>query len=200
MSEALHVRRFTGPQVAAYIPELARLRIIVFRQFPYLYDGDTEYEERYLRTYTASADSVVVLVFDGERIVGASTGLPLADETENVIAPFREQGMDVERIFYLGESVLLPEYRGRGLGVRFFEEREDHARSLVRFDFTCFCAVDRPGDHPMRPEGYVPLDRFWENRGYTRQPSLKASFSWRDVGEDRETSKSMTFWMKRLAP
>jgi GNAT superfamily N-acetyltransferase len=177
MSEALQTRRFTGPQVARHIPELARLRILVFRQFPCLYDGHTDYGQRYLRTCTASTDSVVVLVFDGERIVGASTGLPLADETDNVIAPFREQSMDVERIFYFGESVLLPEYRGRGLGVRFFEEREDHARSLGRFDFTCFCAVERPADHPLRAEGYVPLHRFWENRGYPRQPSLKAGFS-----------------------
>lgn len=97
-----------------------------------------------------------------------------------------------------GESVLLPEYRGRGLGVRFFHEREDHARALGRFDLTCFCAVDRPLDHPRRPAGYQPLDRFWEKRGYRRQPALKASFSWQDLDEDRESPKSMTFWMKRL--
>ncbi len=198
MSRTLSVKRFTGAQVYGHLPELARLRITVFREFPYLYDGDSAYEERYLRTYTDSADSVMVLVFDGARIVGASTGLPLADETYNVIAPFREQAIDVDRIFYFGESVLLPEYRGRGLGVRFFHEREDHARSLGRFDLTCFCAVDRPLDHPRRPAGYQPLDRFWEKRGYRRQPALKASFSWQDLDEDRESPKSMTFWMKRL--
>jgi GNAT superfamily N-acetyltransferase len=154
MSRTLSVKRFTGAQVSEHLPELARLRITVFREFPYLYDGDTAYEERYLKTYTDSADSVMVLVFDGARIVGASTGLPLADETPNVIAPFRQQGMDVDRIFYFGESVLLPEYRGRGFGVRFIHEREVHALALGRFDLTCFCAVDRPLDHPRRPASY----------------------------------------------
>ncbi|OOG21449.1 GNAT family N-acetyltransferase [Thioalkalivibrio denitrificans] len=200
MTQPLSVKRFTGSGVDAWIPELARLRIEVFRAFPYLYDGDPDYEERYLRTYTQSADSVIVLVFDAERIVGASTGLPLADETDNVIAPFRERHMDIQRIFYFGESVLLPGYRGRGLGVRFFDEREDHARALGRFDYTCFCAVDRPRNHPRRPEGYRSLDDFWRKRGYAPVPELKAQFSWQDLDEDRETSKEMTFWMKRLAP
>lgn len=198
MQQSLTVKRFSGHQLAEHIPELARLRITVFREFPYLYDGDTAYEERYLQTYTKSADSVVILAFDGPRIIGASTALPLADETDNVIAPFREQDMDVDRIFYFGESVLLPQYRGRGLGVRFFEEREDHARTLGRFEMCCFCAVDRPADHPRRPEGYEPLNRFWEKRGYTRQPQLKARFSWRDLDETQESPKPMIFWMKRL--
>lgn len=200
MTQSLQVKRCIGRELADHVPELARLRITVFREFPYLYDGDTAYEERYLKTYTDSADSAVVLVMDGARIVGASTALPLVDETDNVIAPFRQQGLDVDGIFYLGESVLLPEYRGRGLGVRFFEEREAHARSLGRFHTSCFCAVDRPEDHPRRPPDYQPLNRFWEKRGYQIQPDLKASFSWRDLDEPGESPKAMTFWMKRLVP
>jgi len=194
------IKRLRGTSIQLYIPELARLRIRVFREFPYLYAGDADYEARYLRTYTDSPDSVVVLVFDDERIVGASTGLPLADETDNVIAPFRQAGMDVAHIFYFGESVLLPEYRGHGLGVRFFEEREAHARELGRFDLACFCAVDRPADHPRRPADYVPLDRFWEKRGYTRHPELTAEFSWQDLDERGESTKPMTFWLKSLRP
>ncbi|MDX5333910.1 MAG: GNAT family N-acetyltransferase [Gammaproteobacteria bacterium] len=194
------IERLRGNAILPWIPELARLRIQVFREFPYLYDGDADYEARYLRTYMDSPDSVVVLVFDGERIVGASTGLPLADETENVIAPFREADMDVAHIFYFGESVLLPEYRGQGLGVRFFTEREAHARELGGFDLACFCAVDRPADHPRRPAGYTPLDRFWEKRGYRRHPELRAAFAWQDLDEDGESSKPMTFWLKRLTP
>nr|WP_296751453.1 GNAT family N-acetyltransferase [Thioalkalivibrio sp.] len=198
MSQELVVRRHTGSDLVRYLAELAQLRIRVFRDFPYLYEGDLDYERRYLETYTRSPRSVVVLVFDGADIVGASTGLPLSDETPNVIAPFVEQGYDPAEIFYFGESVLLPQYRGRGLGVRFFEEREAHARGLGGFCWTAFCAVDRPLDHPRRPPDHLPLDRFWEKRGYCREPSLKAVFSWRDLDDDAETAKPMTFWMKRL--
>jgi len=44
----------------------------------------------------------------------------------------------------------------------------------------------------------VPLDRFREKFGYPREPSLKAVFSWRDLGDAAETAKPMTFWMQRL--
>lgn len=198
MSEELRVQRTSGSDIGAYLPELARLRIRVFREYPYLYDGSTEYEEKYLRTYANAPNSVMVLVRDGGRVVGVSSGVPMEAETPEAIKPFLKHGYDPRRIFYYGESVLLPEYRGKGLGNRFFEERETHARDLARFDIACFCAIERPADHPRRPVGYVPLDAFWNRRGFVKHPELNTTFSWRELGEDAETPKPMVFWLKRL--
>lgn len=196
----LRVERFTGTAARPHIPALARLRIEVFRDFPYLYAGTTAYEETYLRKYVDSPDSVVAIAFDRDAVIGASTGLPLAHETENVTAPFRTAGHDIARIFYFGESVLKRRYRGLGLGVTFFEVREAWARGLGRFDRCCFCAVVRPPDHPRRPKDYVPLDAFWEKRGYRRVEGLECVMSWRDLDERAESPKTMQFWMKDLAP
>ncbi len=140
-----------------------------------------------------------MLVTDGARVVGASTALPLADETEACRRPFLEAGWDVERIFYYGESLLLPAYRGAGHGVRFFVEREAHARRLGRFDWCAFCAVQRPHDHPRRPVDYQPLDEFWNRRGYRHHPELHTEYRWRDLDEANESAKPMSFWLKRLA-
>jgi GNAT superfamily N-acetyltransferase len=140
----------------------------------------------------------MVLVWEGDTVVGASSGLPLAAKTPNVIHPFVEQGYDPERIFYYGESVLLPSYRGRGLGARFFEEREAHVHALGRFDILCFCAVERPLDHPRRLPNYVPLDRLWQKRGFVKHPELHTTFSWQDLDENQESPKPMTFWLKCL--
>lgn len=191
----------TGNALDRYIPALADLRIRVFREYPYLYDGDADYEARYLQTYRDAEGCIVVIVLDGDRVVGASTALPLTEETDEAKAPFLAGGYDLQGVFYLGESVLLPAYRGRGLGVRFFEERERHARELAeqrgrRFDWYAFCAVQRAADDPRRPEGYVPLDRFWNKRGYRRHPELTTTFSWQELGEREETAKPMTFWLK----
>jgi GNAT superfamily N-acetyltransferase len=203
MSTNLRVLTATGAELERHIPALAELRIRVFREFPYLYDGDADYEARYLQTYRDAEGSIVVLVLDGEQVVGASTALPMRAETDEVKAPFTAQGYDPSRIFYLGESVLLPEYRGRGLGVRFFAEREAHAGRLAQqgehFDWFAFCAVQRSPDDPRRPADHVPLDRFWNHRGYQRHPELTTEFSWKELGEADETPKPMVFWLKPAA-
>lgn len=197
MTDHIRLRPTTGDEAQRYIPELARLRITVFRDFPYLYDGDLSYEEKYLRTYVESPDSVIVVALDGERCVGASTAVPLKHETEEFKRPFVAAGYDPDDVFYLGESVLLSQYRGRGLGVRFFEEREAHARKVGDFAIMAFCAVERPEDHPMRPGGYQDLAQFWRNRGYTQHPELRTTYNWRDVGEAEATDKPMVFWLKQ---
>ncbi|WP_045233668.1 GNAT family N-acetyltransferase [Deinococcus pimensis] len=194
----MRVETYVGEGLRDVLADLARLRVTVFREFPYLYDGSAEYEARYLETYLRTPESLAVIVRDGERVVGASTALPLEAETPELRAPFEARGMDVGSVFYLAESVLLPAWRGRGLGVRFFEEREAHARRLGRFDTAAFCAVERPANHPRRPAGYEPLDAFWRRRGYEKRPELATALSWRDLDEDAERPKPMTFWLRAL--
>lgn len=196
----VRLERLTGKTLRQRLADLARLRIKVFRAFPYLYDGDLAYEQRYLETYLRSRESALIAAFDGDRLAGAATALPLADETDNVVAPFRRHGFEIERVFYFGESVLLPAFRGRGIGVAFFEEREAWARSLGRFSLACFCAVVRPADHPRRPEDHVPLDAFWQRRGFQPVPGMTTRFSWKDLDEAEESPKRMAYWMKTLAP
>jgi len=195
---ALGFRTVTGADLPPFIPALARLRIAVFRDWPYLYEGDQSYEERYLRIYAESRQAAVVLALHGAEVVGASTCLPLTDETGNVQAPFRAAGIAIERVFYFGESVLLRAYRGAGAGVRFFEEREAHARRVSGCDIAAFCAVQRPPDHPARPADAVPLDAFWRKRGFTPAPSLACEMQWKEVGAAEETPHRLAFWLKSL--
>jgi GNAT superfamily N-acetyltransferase len=171
----------------------------VFRAFPYLYDGDLDYEARYIASFAASPNAVVVTAFDGASVVGASTAAPMATQMDEVTAPFRARGWDLSRTFYFGESVLRASYRGQGIGVRFFQEREAHARACGASTAT-FCAVIRGADHSSRPAGYVPLDAFWRKRGYAPAPGLLCHIGWREIGEAAESPKAMQFWTKRLDP
>ena len=193
----LTVAPLDGEDLQAALPDVARLRIAVFRAWPYLYDGDMDYETRYLTAYAASRGAIIVGARDAGTLVGAATGAPMEDHAEAFAAPFIERGYALNEIFYCGESVLLSAYRGRGVGHLFFDLREDHARRLGR-RWSCFCAVIRPDDHPLKPADYRPLDGFWEKRGYRKMPGVVAEFPWKDVGSEGETLKPMQFWIRAL--
>jgi GNAT superfamily N-acetyltransferase len=199
---AVSVEPVTGGELHEVLPAVARLRVAVFREWPYLYDGTPEYEQDYLARFAAADGAVIVAARDGEEIVGVATGSPLAGHTAEFVPLFRTHGLDPDRIFYFGESVLLPAYRGRGIGHAFFDHREAHARSRTgpkgAFAHAAFCGVVRPANHPACPADYVPLDAFWRKRGYAPVEGLVGSYSWQEIGADAETEKPMQFWMRTL--
>lgn len=185
-----------GQEIAPYIKALGKLRITIFREYPYLYDGDAAYEEKYLTRYQNCPDALIVLAIDQEtnHLVGMSSCLPLTYE-EEFKDPFLKHGLNPAEIFYFGESILLPEYRGLGLGKKFFDLREDHAHNTLKdsLKFTAFCAVNRK---EQAPTNYQSPEFLWRKRGYTKHPELVATFNWKDIGEKEVTPKSLTFWLK----
>ena len=107
------------------------------------------------------------------------------------------QGIPLSDIFYCAESVLLPEYRGQGIGHAFFDAREAHARALGR-TYSAFCGVVRPADHPLRPADYAPLDPFWRKRGYEPVAGAVAHFRWKDLDQPEDSDHPLQFWMRAL--
>jgi GNAT superfamily N-acetyltransferase len=198
MTGEIRFERLVGEAIVRHLPAIARLRIVVFREWPYLYDGEEAYERRYLQRYVEEPRAVVVGAFDGAELVGASTALPLEAEPAELSEPVARAGLDVARTFYFGESVLLRPYRGRGLGVRFFVEREDHARSFGTYTHACFCGVIRDPNDPRKPADYVPLDAFWRKRGYEKLEGAIGTIAWKEIGESEETPKRLQFWYKKL--
>lgn len=193
----IETRVLIGADLEAALPDVARLRIAVFRDWPYLYDGDVAYEESYLQTYRASPKAILVGAYHDDTLIGAATGTPLADHAAEFRAVADKLPVPVSRIFYCAESVLLPAYRGQGIGHAFFDTRETHARAHG-FTHVLFCGVVRPTDHPLKPAGYRPLDPFWRKRGYAPIEGAVAQFRWTDVDQARETEKPLQVWFRAL--
>lgn len=194
---AITLRALTGDEIVAAMDALAELRMRVFAEWPYLYDGDAAYEKEYLREFVAAPDSLLVAACDGKRIVGAATASPMAAQKAEFRAPFEAHGIDTAQLFYFGESVLLAEYRGQGIGHAFFDRREAQAIRCGAVAAT-FAAVVRAEDHPMRPPDYRPLDGFWRKRGYAPIPGFVTELPWREHGEEAESPKRMQNWLRRF--
>lgn len=195
----LKIQHLYGEKIHPFIDELASLRITVFREYPYLYEGKLDYEKKYLQTYLNSQHATLILVTDSEKneIVGASTAIPLVDETPEVQEPFLKANMDISNIFYFGESVLLPNYRGKGVYRHFFLEREKAAREYGS-TLAVFCGVNREENHPSKPIGYKSLDKVWQRFGFKKHPELQAQYEWKDLTESSPSFKPMIFWLKNL--
>lgn len=198
-SLVLHLRTYIGKELTEHIPALAHLRRQIFREFPYLYEGSEAYEMEYLNTYMKAPRSFSALCLDGEKIIGATTAVPLLEADVAFRRPLEAAGYAPEKILYYGESVLLPEYRGQGVGKKFMQAREHYAHSLPGISQIAFCAVIRSPTDPRRPEGYRPLDTFWKSWGFALLPGITATYSWHEIGIASEVENKLQFWLKTLA-
>lgn len=193
------LRTVRGADLLPLLPALAALRIEVFRDWPYLYEGDAAYERGYLRAYADDPGAaVVVATLDGEP-VGAATCQPMASTHGEVRAAFEAGGVDPATTCYFGESVLRRAHRGGGVGVGFFAAREAHARSLG-LRRAVFVGVVRDPADPRRPPDHAPLDGFWRKRGYAPLPGVAVRLGWPEVGgAGEDVPHTLTAWSKDLA-
>lgn len=194
----LEFKRKDAIDAKDWISDLAFLRMIVFKDFPYLYEGDLEYEKSYLQRYFENPKAMIEGCFHQGKLVGATTATSLKDEDKLLVKPFLDKGYIPKEFCYFGESILLNEYRGLGVGSHFFETRLNFAQSDRDYKFACFCAVKRKLNDPRRPENYKPLDGLWMKQGFQPVAGLVGQISWQEIGEDEESLKDLQFWIKKL--
>ncbi len=195
MNNTLQYYRLNGLEARSHFEQMAKLRISVFKEYPYLYEGTIAYEKVYLESYFKSQNCLIFLVKDKATLVGMTTCIQASDVHEEFKQVYEKFNLDPKKILYFGESILLPEYRGKGLGKVFFQEREDFGKCLGLTHFS-FCAVVREDNHPLKPTNYLPLTSFWQQMGYKAIPSMTMEISWKDLNEKIESKKTMQFWMK----
>jgi len=198
MKPSVKIIKVIGSHMEQYLTSLAQLRIQVFREYPYLYQGDLAYELEYLKPYLKSRDAVFFIAMDDSEVVGASTCIPLWHEDEVFQRPFLQHEYNLHTIMYFGESVLLQQYRGQGIGYLFFQLREKYAMDYGGIKFCAFCAVERNKSHPLKPDNYRDLSHFWQRLGYKKHSELLTYLNWQDIGKSSSTDKPMTFWLKEI--
>ncbi len=194
----IHVRTFTGPALKTYLHSIAKLRVDVFREYPYMEEPNLNQETLELKKYLMSKESIGVLIFDNTTLVGVSLGLPLSLAREEVRKPFFDHFGDISSYFYFGESALLKHYRNRGIGHHFFDMREAHVRQLKKYKHICFFDPVRPEFDRFKPADYLPLHDFWRKRGYVHCPDLHCRLTWKELHEQEPTEKLLSFWIKDL--
>ena len=188
-------KAYRGTDVAKIIEPLGNLRIDVFREYPYLYDGNITEEQKYLSRYVNIKDSLVLMAFEGNQIIGATTATPLIEELEDFRMPYENAGIDTAKTFYFGEAMLRPAYRGMGIYKTFMHER---MQAAIQYGATMctFLAVKRSDDHPLKPNNYQDLKPIWYHYGFVEHPEIQPQYLWKDFDQPEETRKPFTAWLK----
>lgn len=184
-----------GEKIRDVIDELGNFRITIFKEYPYLYDGDLDYERKYLSRYSSISDSILLLVRDKEGILGASTGIPIVNDEPEFTEPFKDK--NIGEIFYIGELMIRKDNRSKGIGTLLLKNMLDLINKN-QFKTVCLYTVDRGNSHPLKPDFYQSPDSLWRKFGFEKHSSHIVYFSWRDLGNVAETEKPMNVWIKNF--
>lgn len=184
-----------GTAVVDVLEILATLRLEIFPEYPYLYQGERKEELKYLSTYAEAPDACVILAYDGAAVIGAATGMPLVHEDIRMLDAFAGTKLPLEGIYYVGELLFRPAYRRCGLGQRSLARLENFICSLDRYRMLACATVVRPDDHPLRPFDYIPISSFLARTGFVQLPGVTTDFVWRE-NDGINRDHPMQFWIK----
>lgn len=196
-SKAITEQLLTGAAIADGLDDVATLRLDIFQEYPYLYQGRREDELNYLVTYAEAPDACIILAYDGSVIIGAATGMPLIHEDAQMVDAFAGTSFSLEELYYVGELLFRPAYRNCGLGQKLLARLESHIHSLGRYRKLTCATVERLDDHPLRPHDYIPVTRFLARTGFVRLPGMTTHITWPET-DGVKRDHHMQFWSKKL--
>lgn len=196
--EKLRVETFKGKEITPYTRDLVKLSNAFFKEYPYLYEGNDADYTTHLESYAKSENAIVALTFDGNKVVGAATGMPLVEAWDKYQKALREKGYNVSSIYYLGELELLPQYQGKGFGQLMVKEIEKFAKEK-KFTTLGTTQLDDSGIQHLKPDSYVAFeDRILSVLGFKKHPELTFNSEWTNVNESRPSPHTMIYWTKPI--
>lgn len=170
----------------------------VFREWPYPYECSMMGEEEHFRCISACDEAFVGLVKQRGGVIGGIVGTPLEKAFPEIRAVFSKAKISMDKTFYLGEIMLLSEFRKKGIGLKTYLEFENIVKETKSYTKICLCEIEREENHPKTPEACVSLDRFWDRLGYVKNPQLKDFFDYKEVGGANNSPHLMVFREKIL--
>ncbi len=174
------------------------MRMAIFKEWPYFYAGDTKSEIEYITPYKESLGSCLAIAKEEKRIIGLVTGIPLGEMDDFFTAPFKEASLPISSTYYLGEILLLKEFRGRGVGYEMYKSFENKIREWRKFTQIAILRLRYEKDDPKKPKDSKPLEEFWTRLGYVEKPNLFLNIPYQEIGQTGKTNHSFFYSLKEV--
>lgn len=195
--EDLTLRVLQGRDAQPYCEKIASLRITMFKEYPYLYEGILEEETEYLEMYFRSFESLLFLVFDQEALVAFASALPLDQSIQELNTPLLEQKIHPRDCLYIGELMITSPYRGRGI-LRYFLDSYEKFAIRKGYSHLIFMTIKRTLSHKMCPENYRNPDPIWQHFGYERLPHKPLILTWKQIDTRQQEKNELDLWGKNI--
>lgn len=184
-----------GHEIAPHVKEIVQFVNNIYRNPPYFYNGDDAGYEAYLESFPNLGDVIVCLALEDKKVIGIAVGLPMP-KREIYQEPLLKHGYDLNRLFYLGEFGLKPEYQGRGIEATMYQNIEDNAIGSSRYNKICFWEIESTST--QNNPSYFPSNDFWKQLGFIRHPELNFQIFWTNIGDTKDSAHKAVYWMKNL--
>jgi GNAT superfamily N-acetyltransferase len=183
-----------GAQIKSIEESFADLRITIFREYPYLYEGDSSTEKQYFAMFGDSA--LCIIAIDGSAIVGIIIGIPLQDAFKRLLEPLTEA--PIQKMFYLADLLVLKSYRGQRIGHTLYELFEKEVQKTGQFTTIIIREIFKSHDDPKKPSDYHSLDLFWNKRGFKKMEGFSQQDKWKAIGDEDISLHTMIYQVKTL--
>ncbi len=199
-AERYSIHVLIGTEVRSLIPFVAQQRIAIFREYPYLYEGNIDEEYRYLDWFSKLSQSAVAVAYVDNNPVGFITGTSFVEFDAHFNGSqdiFKAAGLNPEDYYYFSEVIVMPEHRGHNLCTQLFQALERVAHHQFGYTKGCF-VTESHKEHPLKPKNYKELDPLWTALGYAKT-SMAIHFRWTTIqpqGQAKEKEHSMHYWIK----
>ena len=189
-----------GLEIEKYLDDVIKLRIAVFREYPYLYDGNIEYEKEYFKDFIKDQTARVILVKDSGKVVAVATSIALSNAhlCDDTHKPFVGKGYDVDRFYYYGEIMIDKAYRNKGISKQIYRLRQKEAVSLG-FDMLCFATIIKDTDNV--PVDYFDPSQMWRSMGFVEHLDMQVECEWPKIqndGSTKDQTSKLNFWIKKI--
>lgn len=187
-----------GKELLSNISKLTKLRLAIYQEYPYLYEGNSAFEESYLSLFANSNESMLIIAKDNHQIIGAISGLPLDMAQKEIREVFIQSEIEIKDYYALCDVIVLKQYRSKGVGSILCEEFLKQLQKKKRYKKLVLWQIVKAPDDPKRPKSYFSPDGFWQKLGFIKNPGLMCFLKWIEISETKESSHRFEFWLRDL--
>lgn len=200
-SNIYEIKIFTGESLENLRSFVVNLRITIFKEYPYLYEGNVKEENAYFDWFSKLPNTAIAVAYLDAKPIGFTSGTSFVDFDEHFqgsVDIFTKAKLEAKNYYYFPEILILPEHDNDLINYRLFEALENHAKKL-NYKSGCFVTEEHES-HPLKPQDYKPLDYLWHLLDYTKS-ALIINFSWSTIQADKSSKDkkhALIYWLKKL--